>query len=550
MAVLLMGLYFIVSYVSDDALQERKNQLISYNEMINNLFKNKDEFNFSNNNLKVIAKTLGVRVTAIDTSGKVFYDSTFFDEKSLENVENHAGRPEVKAAIQNGYGFDMRLSATVGINYLYCAKLVMPDYIIRVSFPYKTIQHYLINLRYHIILIFLLLLVAVFALSYYFAKKLSLPVENLNDMINKIEQGKTPDLDKYISSSDEISRLTTRFYNNMAKREKELLDEKEKLNSVLSALSDGVALLSSNWLILYANDKYVEMFGKETKDLINEIKDFETLKLFSELRQKGDGKHFTKYKNRFYEITVRSFNDYKIVVFHDTTDQMRYHMFKSELVANISHELKTPVSIIMGYAETLLNSENEMDQATKEKFAKKLYDSSIRLDNLISDIIHLHSLESMDRNFSVDTNINTIELKSELKEIYRDAAKNIIFNFEVADIQIIKEHLLSIFKNLIDNAVTYSAGDNVYVSIKKAGSKVILTVDDEGPLIPEDERGKIFERFYTSSKSRNKKHSGTGLGLSIVKHTAELYNGYVELLKNIYGGNCFKVVLQEKLQWS
>jgi len=85
-------------------------------------------------------------------------------------VENHAGRSEVKAAKQNGYGFDMRLSATVGINYLYCAKFVPPDYIIRVSFPFKTIQHYIISLRYHIVLIFLLLLVAVFGLSYYFAK--------------------------------------------------------------------------------------------------------------------------------------------------------------------------------------------------------------------------------------------------------------------------------------------------------------------------------------------------------------------------------------------
>lgn len=544
MAIISLGFYFVVSSISETVVAERKDLLENYSKLIHVIAPNRSDLSMGNNLIKVLAESLEIRVTAIEKDGRVFYDSTF-NNSSIKNIENHLGRKEVDDAISKGEGTDIRVSSTVGVNSLYYAKLIDSDYILRVSFPFRNIENYIVDFKYHIIAIFTILILAVTLLSYYFSKRLSLPLENLNDIINKIEKGESIELENYYSTNDEISKLIYRLYNNMNIRENALLEEKKKMNFILSSLTDGVALLTDKWMILYRNDKYIEMFGNDAIDIFNELKDFESLKLFNDLKQKGDGKHFVRYKNKFYEVILKSYNKYKILVFHDSSDQMRYHAFKSELIANISHELKTPVSIIMGYSETLMNS--DIDAETREKFSKKLYESSLRLDNLITDIIQLHALESSGRNFLVEKGINTYELKHELEEIYKDSAKKISFTFDDAYVGVLKEHILSIYKNLIDNAITYSTGENVYVGFKKAADKLILTVDDEGPVIPEDERGKIFERFYTTSKSRNKKNSGTGLGLSIVKHTSEIYNGYVELIKGIYGGNCFKVVLSDKL---
>ncbi len=542
-AVLITGLFIVSNVVSNDYLTERKNTLINYISLLSNLY-SKSDFNFDNKQLKSFSDGLGIRITAIEKDGKVFYDSTFNNKESLEKVENHSGRKEVQEALNRGIGDDLRLSTTVKVKHLYVAKLINSDYILRVSFPYKTVNFYLSELKYHIIIIFAFLIATIFFISYYFSKKLSIPLENLNDMLIRVEKNEKINIDDYGYDDDAISKLMYTIYKNMISRQQLINEERSKMHFVLSALTDGVMLVDQNWKLIYANDKLFDIIGVKFNSVFEDLKDFELIKIFNEIKQKGDGKHFIKLAGRFYEITCRTADSYKILVFHDSTDQMRYHAFKSELVANISHELKTPVSIIMGYAETLNN--DELDDGTRKKFSKKLYDSSVRLDNLINDIIQLHSLESKDRNFSIEKTVSSSEILQELKEIYKDCSKNLEFIVDEVELKVLKEHILSIFKNLIDNAITYSTGNTVTIGLKKSDKKIVITVDDEGPAISDEEKNKIFERFYTSSKSRNKKSSGTGLGLSIVKHTAELYNGYVELLKNPKNGNCFKVVLVER----
>lgn len=542
-AVLFTGLIVVSNVVSNDYLSERKSTLINYIGLLSNLYTRSD-FNYENKQLKNFSEGLGIRITAIEKDGKVFYDSTFNNEESLAKVENHLGRKEVQEALKNGVGDDLRVSTTVKVKHLYVAKLINSQYILRVSFPYKSVDFYISELKYHIIITFLFLIATIFFISYYFSKKLSIPLENLNDMLNRVEKNEKINLDEYSYSDDAISKLMYTIYKNLISRQQLINEERSKMNFVLSSLTDGVMLVDQNWKLIYANNRLFDILGTGFHSVFDDLKDYELMKIFNEIKQKGDGKHFIKLSGRFYEITCRTSDGYKILVFHDSTDQMRYHAFKSELVANISHELKTPVSIIMGYAETLNN--DELDDETRKKFSKKLYDSSIRLDNLINDIIQLHSLESKDRNFSIEKTVSSLEILQELNEIYKECSKKLEFLIDEVDLKILKEHILSILKNLIDNAITYSTGNIVTIGLKKSDKKVVITVDDEGPAISEEEKNKIFERFYTSSKSRNKKSSGTGLGLSIVKHTAELYNGYVELLKNSKNGNCFKVVLVER----
>jgi len=542
-SVLIISLFIIINIVGNNYLTEKKNILINNINMLNNLYTKKD-FNYENKHLKTISNSLGIRITVIEKNGKVIYDSTFSNTADLEKVENHLGRKEIDNALKYGIGDDSRVSSTVKVRHLYVAKLIDSDYILRVSLPYKTLETYLSDLKYHIILIFLLIIITIFLISHYFSKKLSIPIENINEMISKLERNEQIYIDEYNNHDDKISQLMYNLFKMMISRQNIINEERSKMHSILSALSDGVIMIDQKWHIIYMNDKIKEIFGDKIDNSLENLKDFEIIKLFSEIKSKGDGKHFTKYGGRFYEITSKSYENHRILVFHDSTDQMRYHTFKSEIVANISHELKTPVSILMGYAETLNNE--DIDEETKKKFIKKIFESSVRIDNLINDIIELHSLESRDRNFTVPKPVSSEDILQELQEIYKDCSKNLIFQIDNTGLNVYKEHILSILKNLIDNAVTYSTGDNVVIELKKSEKNIVISVDDEGPAIPEEEKNKIFERFYTGSKSRNKKRSGTGLGLAIVKHTCELYNGYVELQKNTKGGNCFKVVLTER----
>jgi two-component system phosphate regulon sensor histidine kinase PhoR len=168
------------------------------------------------------------------------------------------------------------------------------------------------------------------------------------------------------------------------------------------------------------------------------------------------------------------------------------------------------------------------------------------LNDLINDMIKLHKLESVGGGFAVDVATSLLAVRDDLRSFYADADKQLVLEAEEIRVHILPEHLQSVLTNLIDNAVQYSEGETVTARMQRSGAGVKISVDDQGPLIAENERKRIFERFYTCSRSRNKRHSGTGLGLSIVKHIASLYDGSVQVEPNGEGGNCFVVMLQEK----
>ncbi len=175
--------------------------------------------------------------------------------------------------------------------------------------------------------------------------------------------------------------------------------------------------------------------------------------------------------------------------------------------------------------------------------------SSVRLNQLINDIVELHRLESVGDGFSLDAPVALSDIEAAVVPLYggRDDGRIVVFDADEGDVAILAEHLQSVLINLIDNAFKYSEGDRIIATIQRTGPCVEITVDDSGPLISGSDRERIFERFYTCSKSRNKHHSGTGLGLSIVKHIASLYGGTVCVAENRFGGNRFRVSLYEKL---
>ncbi len=190
--------------------------------------------------------------------------------------------------------------------------------------------------------------------------------------------------------------------------------------------------------------------------------------------------------------------------------------------------------MIMGYSETIMNDPN-MDPAFHDKFIKIIYNSSNRLNVLINDILQLHKLEMQQDNIVVEEPTVVEDLKEEILSYYGEGGdkKISVSSDETKEIHISREHFMSIVTNLIDNAMKYSTGKNIHLEINNNNGYVCIAVDDEGPVIPINEQDRIFERFYTTDKSKNQNETGTGLGgLSIVKHIATLYNGDARVVQN------------------
>ena len=321
------------------------------------------------------------------------------------------------------------------------------------------------------------------------------------------------------------------------------------LRHILEMLDEGVILSDSENKIVHYNQwvvKNLELQIENNKSLLETTNNSELIDMFSDIVESHNSfKKQYKVNNRILDVNIMIQDRNKLITFHDVTDMLMYDKYKYELTGNITHELKTPVSLVMNYAETLLNNP-QIDEKTLLKFLNTIYNGAQRLNALINDIVELHRIEATQDEFD-SSNIEVINMASILEEImeyYRNADRKIVYNNNVVNCKIKSEHILSIISNLIDNALKYTKGD-ISVEINKNDNCIIIAVSDNGPVIPLEERDRVFERFYTTSYSKNMQTKGTGLGLSIVKHIAKLYSGSAFVVDNRQGGNTFIVELKD-----
>ena len=321
------------------------------------------------------------------------------------------------------------------------------------------------------------------------------------------------------------------------------------LRHILEMLDEGVILSDSENKIVHYNQwvvKNLELQIENNKSLLETTNNSELIDMFSDIVESHNSfKKQYKVDNRILDVNIMIQDRNKLITFHDVTDMLMYDKYKYELTGNITHELKTPVSLVMNYAETLLNNP-QIDEKTLLKFLNTIYNGAQRLNALINDIVELHRIEATQDAFD-SSNIEVINMASILEEImeyYRNADRKIVYNNNVVNCKIKSEHILSIISNLIDNALKYTKGD-ISVEINKNDNCIIIAVSDNGPVIPLEERDRVFERFYTTSYSKNMQTKGTGLGLSIVKHIAKLYSGSAFVVDNRQGGNTFIVELKD-----
>lgn len=499
-----------------------------------------------------ISQNTNLRITIIRKDGGVIDDSYYSYEK-IQTMENHAKRPEIISALNSDEGSSVRRSTTAEESMNYYAMRYSDDIVLRLAYPMSYIDALQANMLQQNVTLYVSLLIIVAFIALYLARRLSSPIQKLSEVADKIEAGETKIY--FPSFADKtMTKLVSviyRIYNSMNQKTKQLEQEKQKLNHIFSILDEGIILLDSKNNVMHYNSKASHYLGIKInigENILRQTNNMEAISFLTEVVGAEESKKLQKnLKGKIFEVFVRIFENEKLIAFFDITERAEYEQFKTELVGNITHELKTPLAMIMGYSETIMN-DPEMDRKFHDKFINIIYNSSNRLNLLINDILKLHKLEMLREEITVDEPTNIEDLFDEIKNFYKDCPMTVNVDYTSDDVNILREHLVSLITNLTDNAVKYSKGKNIFIKMTAdpASGRVILDVEDEGPAIPEDEQQRIFERFYTMDKSKNQNATGTGLGLSIVKHIVSLYNGEVSVKSNERGGNTFSVILEEK----
>ncbi len=487
-----------------------------------------------------------IRLTVLDKSGKVLYDS---EVKDVIKMENHLHRPEIQKALKDGIGANIRESATTGYEYYYYAKEYTDLFV-------RTAAHYDVEVKDFLGVekLFLFYLITLFLVTWWF---ISLITKNLSSALFKLK-----DFATRLSHGDEIkgrvefpkgefgaiSKQIAEIYDKLTVAKSKIELEKNKLYSHLIALNEGVAFFTPNKKKILSNNhfiQYLNIISDETnisEEQIFKIKEFGKLYAFLEKNLKKDVLIKQSELPHLEEVIYkgkRTFNLHAIIfadksfelVIRDITKLEKQKKIKEEMTANIAHELKTPITIILGYLELL--KENSLEDAERKKYISNAYLQSERLSDLIQDISLLHKMSEARDQFKFEM-LNLNELIYEVKESLNISLKEKDINVKTRMskpilIKANKSSLISIFYNLFDNAIKYG-GDHIEICLNnylEDANFYYFSFSNSGNSIEEKHFLRVFERFYRVDEDRSRPKGGTGLGLSIVKNAIQLHGGEI-----------------------
>ncbi|MBA5850543.1 HAMP domain-containing protein [Clostridium sp. cel8] len=497
-------------------------------------------------------KNTNLRGTYIDKDGNVISDSEEYGKK----LENHNGRKEVIDARKYGTGYNIRLSDTTKKRTLYFAIATKDGHIVRTAMTMNRIEGIEIQyFKYYVFIMIMSIIISMFfaiRLSNYMVK----PVKKLQEITAAIANG---DLNRRvkINRDDEIGKLAKTF-NNMGEKLQytlnESMEQNNKLQAILTSMDSGVIAIDINYRIIMINPYARKIFGINENiignNLMDSIRNFELEDIFKEEKKEHREIKIIWPRERNLRIkTADIINDSNnkigtVAVVQDITDIKRLENMRSEFVANVSHELKTPLTSIKGFSETLKYVD---DDENKNKFLNIINDEADRLTRLIDDILTLSHIENY-KNFERER-INIKEVIENVCYLMKDTAKkkNIEIKSYASDVLNIcgnKDRFKQMLLNLVDNAVKYSnEGGLVEVGNKLEGKNHIIWVKDNGVGISKEHQERLFERFYRVDKARSRRQGGTGLGLAIVKHIVMEFNGTIKIDSKVGMGSKFTVFI-------
>lgn len=486
-----------------------------------------------------------VRITVMDKKGNVIFDTL------KNNQDNHIDREEIQEAIKNGEGSAIRISSTMRTKNVYYATC-KGNYIIRSCIQYKNISLINNDNITFFVLVFIIVILFSISLSMRLVRTIIEPVKNLEDVSRRISEG---ELNIRIKNTqdDEIGVLGATF-NNMADQLQakinEVIDKQNRLESILSCMESGVVAVNLDNQVFTINPYAKRIFGIR-RDIEGEnILDYiDNKKIVGILNNDEDDEEEIKISKPIQrELKVKKTNIInnnvkigKVISIQDITDLRRLENMRSQFVANVSHELKTPLTSIKGFAETLRMVD---DDETRTKFLDIIDKEVDRLGRLINDTLVLSKLESdiqneeefLPNNIIADVIVSVEEMaKNKNTKIIEHCTNNELLLGDVDKFQ-------QLIINLVENAIKYSEENStVIINSYSENGEYVLSVKDNGIGIPEEDIPRIFERFYRVDKSR--KGEGTGLGLAIVKHIVNLFNGKIEVKSKLGEGTEFIITI-------
>lgn len=494
------------------------------------------------------------KISLIDEKGKLISGS----DNAIKNEKNLLGREEVKEALRMEQGSSLRYD-DVKSEYIFYKAFLLSDEIIIIAIPLITTTGMIMALLGYILLALLLTLGIAAVLSYFFFKRNIRPMMILEKYIRRTYKQKNiaevdiQSLPKELKKIADIFKMTTKSLEETAAKEQE---QKLYLFSTIDTMEDGFIAIDELRNIRLINKSAKEIFELDSEDIIGsnlmvQTQNFELIDAVNESDEKPKVREIV-IEDKTYKLTIYPLGQQKgkLIILNDITKLNQLENMRKEFVSNVSHELKTPLTAIRGFVETLKDGAID-DPNTAGKFLKIIDIESQRLEKLISDLLELSSIESNKiSRLSVDIDIKSVA-DSAVEAYKATAAKRDISVINSIENKYIIQGNLELFKamlfNLVSNAIKYNVEKgSVTISLKEVADGVMLYVKDTGIGISNDDMYRIFERFYKVDKSRSYDPESTGLGLSIVKHILDLFNGDISVDSILGEGTTFKVYLPKK----
>jgi two-component system phosphate regulon sensor histidine kinase PhoR len=501
--------------------------------------------------LQQITRISNSRITLVDAQGRVFADS----EKDVAQMENHFSRPELQEARLKGKGKSIRFSLSIGVDMLYVAipkrsGLQITGYV-RLARPLHDVQSVIEKIYQSIFLAMMIVAVIALFIALIFSYRLAVPILAMERFTERLRQGH-PVGNIFLETSDETEKLADNINYLVDELQSQIRlanEEKSKLMTAFTSMTEGVLILNEEDKIEFVNQALSDILSEQYGDLngktlMEAFRDVELQKAFIKFKEKhntiieeitlGSG-----IEPVILSVSISSVHNYPgeekvMVVFHDVTRLKKLEKIRVDFVANVTHEIRTPLTAIIGYLETIKAGTINNIEETK-RFVDISLKQARRLNRMVEDLLVISKVELGELDFhfeeislrnALEGVIPLVETKVKLKNItiYNKVSENDV------TIRADKDRLTQILVNVLDNAVKFTQKDgSIFIDAGLKDNDAVLTITDTGIGIPKEEVQRLGERFYRVDRSRSRDLGGTGLGLSIVKHLMIAHGGRMEI---------------------
>ena len=502
------------------------------------------------------------RLTIIDTDGTVLADT----DADASQLEDHNSRPEVIDAERSGWGEAARHSDTLGTSMFYVAKRFADGMIGRAAMPLSSINSLVMSGVWGFLIASIAALLLAFLLSHRTANRIITPLNSVGGALQGVLDGKkTPGLED-LQADDElrpILRYIDKLMDQLGGYIQSITAERDKVSLILDCMDEGLILLDEEGKVLAINRAARILFGfpeggeqedgallltrsRRLREAIHDCQEKHSSIMLDVDALTEDARSLRLFVS---PVSGRQYEGQPVgtsILVSDVTELKKAEGIRSEFTANVSHELKTPLTSIKGFTD-MLSSGMVTSPADQKRFITMIGVEVDRLIDLINDILKLSELESVaidqteERSAVLDAAHDTASL---LEPSAKAAGVTLAVEGESVTVGVPMSRLKELLFNLMGNGIKYSEnGGTVTTRVHVQDGKAVISVEDHGIGIPEEDQSRVFERFYRVEKGRARKNGGTGLGLAIVKHITQLYGGTVSLESQVGKGSTFTVIL-------